>query len=232
MQSASTDPARALRTPRAAGIAGVLFALLLATAFVLVRISVPEDPASAAEWLADEDHRDALKTALGLVPFAGVFFLWFMGAVRDYIGHGGEDRFFDTLFLGSGLLCLAMLFALAVGIDGLTGGGGVSPPTGEQESWELGRHLSLSLLADYAMRMAAVFTVCTTVIGSRIGAFPRWLNWLGAGAGLVLMFLVSSIAWSELVFPAWVLAVSGYVLWSSVRRSRGRSRTDRTTAAT
>jgi hypothetical protein len=164
------------------------------------------------------------------VPFAGVFFLWFMGAVRDYVGHGGEDRFFDTLFLGSGLLFVAMLFALAVGVDGLTGGGGVSPPGAPpgdgQQPWELGRHLSLSLLGDYAMRMAAVFTVSTTVIGSRLGVFPRWLDWLGAAAGLVLMFLVSSLPWSELVFPAWVLAVSGYVLWSSLRR------TDRRTAAT
>ncbi|MGW1025467.1 hypothetical protein ACWD4J_17475 [Streptomyces sp. NPDC002577] len=230
MQSASTDPAKALRTPRAAGIAGVLFALMLAAALVLIRIAIPEDPDTAAAWLADSGHRDALKTALGLVPFAGVFFLWFMGAVRDYVAHGGEDRFFDTLFLGSGLLFAAMLFAFGVGVDGLTGGGGISPPADGQQSWELGRYLSLSLLADYAMRMAAVFTVCTTVIGSHLRAFPRWLNWLGAAAGLVMMFLVSNIPWSELVFPAWVLALSGYVLWSSTRRTPRR--TSRTATAT
>ncbi|MBA4861063.1 hypothetical protein H1V43_06635 [Streptomyces sp. PSKA54] len=226
MQSAKAEPARVLRTPRAAGVAGILFALLLGTALVLVRIAIPVDADSAAHWLADEDHRNALKTALGLVPFAGVFFLWFMGAVRDYVGHGGEDRFFDTLLVGSGLLFVAMLFGLAVGVDGLTGGGGASPPTGEQQSWELGRRLSLSLLGDYAMRMAAVFTVSTTVIGHHLGLFPRWLKWLGAVAALVLMFVISSVPWSELVFPVWVLALSGYVLWASFRRP------DRTTAAT
>ena len=47
--------------------------------------------------------------ALELVPFEGIAFLWFLGVVRDRIGQR-EDRFFATVFLGSGLLFVALLF--------------------------------------------------------------------------------------------------------------------------
>jgi hypothetical protein len=50
--------------------------------------------------------------ALYLVPFAGIAFLWFIGVLRDRLGEL-EDRFFATVFFGSGLLFLAMLFASA-----------------------------------------------------------------------------------------------------------------------
>ena len=48
-----------------------------------------------------------------LVPFAGIAFLWFIGVVREQLGNV-EDRLFSTVFLGSGLLFLAMLFIGAV----------------------------------------------------------------------------------------------------------------------
>ena len=44
-----------------------------------------------------------------LMPFAGIAFLWFIGVVRDGFGSF-EDKFFSTVFIGSGLLFLAMMF--------------------------------------------------------------------------------------------------------------------------
>ena len=49
---------------------------------------------------------------MNLIPFAGIAFLWFIGVLRDRIGER-EDRFFATVFLGSGLLFVAMLFVAA-----------------------------------------------------------------------------------------------------------------------
>lgn len=43
---------RSLRTPRAAAIAGVLFALLLAAALALIRLATPSDAGDAGAWLA------------------------------------------------------------------------------------------------------------------------------------------------------------------------------------
>ena len=50
--------------------------------------------------------------AIGLVPFAGIAFLWFMGVACDLLGHL-EDQFFSTVFTGSGLLFLGMVFIWA-----------------------------------------------------------------------------------------------------------------------
>ena len=52
------------------------------------------------------------------MPFAGIAFLWFIGVLRDRLGEL-EDRFFATVFFGSGLLFLAMLFASAAVAGGI-----------------------------------------------------------------------------------------------------------------
>src|SRR5690349_15745640 len=98
-----------LRTPRAAAVAGIIFAVLLITALTLLRVSAPPSPGIAGTWLTDSAHRAAVAIGLNLVPFAGIAFLWFMGVLRDRIGER-EDRFFGTVFLGSGLLFVGMLF--------------------------------------------------------------------------------------------------------------------------
>ena len=76
-----------LRTPRAAAVAGIIFSVLLITALVLLRISVPAHPAVAGAWLTDSRRRAAVVIALNLVPFAGIAFLWFVGVLRDRIGE-------------------------------------------------------------------------------------------------------------------------------------------------
>jgi hypothetical protein len=105
-----------LTTPRAAAIAGILFSLLLITSLVLIRLSVPQNPEDAGDWMAGGWR--SVTLALNLLPFAGIAFLWFIGVVRDRLGER-EDRFFATVFLGSGLLFLAMLFASAAVAGGI-----------------------------------------------------------------------------------------------------------------
>jgi hypothetical protein len=106
-----------LRTPRAAAIAGILFAVLQITAFILIQVSIPTDSFIQTDWLAEGSGEIGL--ALSLLPFAGIAFLWFMGVLRDRMGYL-EDQFFSTLFFGSGLLYLAMTFATAA----IAGAGG------------------------------------------------------------------------------------------------------------
>ena len=105
-----------LTTPRAAAVAGILFSVLLITSLVLIRLTVPANPHDAGEWLTRSSRTVSL--ALNLVPLAGIAFLWFIGVIRDRLG-AHEDRFFATVFLGSGLLFLAMLFASAAITGGL-----------------------------------------------------------------------------------------------------------------
>src|SRR5262245_1462316 len=99
-----------LKTPKAAAIAGIVFSILFLIVFWLFRTAVPGDPLEPGTWLANEVASAGL--ALNLVPFAGIAFLWFIAVLRDHLGPL-EDRFFATVFLGSGLLFLALFFAAA-----------------------------------------------------------------------------------------------------------------------
>ncbi|MFI9603413.1 hypothetical protein ACWEQ7_12545 [Streptomyces sp. NPDC004069] len=194
---------------------GIAFAVLLTAVIVLVRIVFPSLPPSAHEWHANSSGREALRWALALLPFAGIAFLWFMGALRAYVGEA-EDKLVATVFLGSGVLFVATLFALATSAGSLLevasargGASGSGLPL-----WQFGHHLTYTLLSSYCMRMAAVFTLSTTTIGRLLGLFPRWLVWLGYLVGLILLFVVVNVRWSELVFPLWVLLVSCHMLIS------------------
>lgn len=205
---------QAIRTPRAAAVAGIAFSVLLTSALVLIGLAVPHDPDDAGTWLSDGAKRDAVVLALNLLPFAGIAFLWFIGVVRDRIGEG-EDRFFATVFLGSGLLFIAMLFATGAVAGGLMLTGDDGPTT---DVWLFGRRVTNTLLTVYAMRMAAVFAISTTTIAARLGLAPRWLTLLGLGTGGVLLLSAGFIPWLELIFPAWVFVFSVNILVASFRR--------------
>src|SRR5512139_4137591 len=107
---------KSVKTPQAAAIAGILFALLYGISLLLVRSTFPSDQAVDAAWL--DTHSKPISLALNLVPYAGIAFLWFIGVIRDRLGDR-EDRFIATVFLGSGLLFLAMIFAGAALAGGL-----------------------------------------------------------------------------------------------------------------
>jgi hypothetical protein len=180
-----------------------VFALLMAAAIVLVRIAIPAG--NAADATVAPNERWAVRTALEILPFAGIFFLWFMGALRARVGDA-EDRFIATVFMGSGLVYVATMFAA-----GAAAGSVLSQPSG------FGRHFSYTLMTTYALRMAAVFVFTTSTISHRLGVLPRPLAVLGYLAGLVLLVAGSSLPWSELVFPAWALAVSLHLLRAGLR---------------
>jgi hypothetical protein len=215
-----------LRTPRAAAVAGIIFSVLLISAFVLLIVSVPADPAVPGSWLTDSRRRAAVAIALNLIPFAGIAFLWFIGVLRDRIGER-EDRFFATVFLGSGLLFVGMLFVAAAiggGIIVAASSSG-SPAAG---TLTLSRSVTTILVNIYAMRMAAVFTLTTVTIARRTEIVSRWLTVAGLVTALVLLVGVGISAWAELLFPLWILALSIDILLAS---SKAAARTAAEAAA-
>jgi hypothetical protein len=207
---------RKLQTPRAAAVAGIAFALLYGTALVLVRLSIPADPtADPVGWLTTRST--TIDLALNLVPFAGIAFLWFIGVIRDRLGDL-EDRFVATVFLGSGLLFLAMIFvgaALAGGL--LTGYAADSRALMAGGVYVYGRAVMYHLINVYALRMAGVFMISLGTIWLRTGLMHRGWALVTYGLALVLLVSVGYSLWVTLIFPAWVMAVSVYFLI----RSRG-----------
>jgi hypothetical protein len=202
------EAGRQLRAPWAASVAGILFSILFTAALVLVR-SQPDDTV----------HGTAIVIGgLYLAPFAGIMFLWFVAVIRDQIGER-EDRFFATVFFGSGLLFVGLLFTTAAVVSTPTtiveymGEAQLTP-----ESASLLRALAYTLLFAFATRGAAVFMLATATIGIRSGVFPRWFALVGYLLGFVLLVAVSFNDWFILVLPAWVAVVSLFIL----RRERSR----------
>jgi hypothetical protein len=209
-----------LRTPRAAALAGIVFAALLTAALTLITVSTPSGATrNIDEWLTDPQRRRAVAVALGMVPFAGIAFLWFMGVVRDRLGDR-EDKFFATVFLGSGLLFVAMLFvAAALGGGLLDLVNSSSPGSSLLSTLAAPRRITWILVHIYMMRMAAVFTMSTAVLALRIGFAPRWIARLGVATAVILLVSVGLSPWVELLFPAWILLLSIDILLRSLRAS-------------
>jgi len=214
---------RSLSTPRSAGVAGVLFAVLFATTVFLIHRVVPADPHDSGAWLTNPSSRREVQIALWIVPFTGIFFMWFMGAVRSRVGLA-EDRFFSTVFLGSGFLFIAMLFissALMGALISLASHNRGLPPL---SVWGLGRSATYSLTTTFALRMAAVFMIAASTIALRLAIHHKFIVWVGYASALVLLVAAPSLPYVELLFPLWVLLVSVSLLIQARRTDNGRLR--------
>jgi hypothetical protein len=207
-----------LRTPRAAAVAGILFSLLLITSLVLIRLTVPTSAEDAGAWL--EQGASTASFALHLLPFAGVAFLWFIGVLRDRLGDK-EDKFFATVFFGSGLLFLAMLFASAAVGGGLLRMHRANPGLLiDSGLYMYGRTVTEGLMNAYTMKMAGVFMVSTCTLSLRTRIFPRWMAYVGLVLALFLLLSLQMLSWSPLVFPLWVLLVSVHILVANLGRTQ------------
>ncbi|HYO00607.1 MAG TPA: hypothetical protein VET27_01400 [Mycobacterium sp.] len=201
---------RKLSTPRAAAVAGVLFAVLFAAALILIRTTLPEHPEVGAQWI--ESGRARIRVAAILMPFAGITFLWFIGVVRDGFGRY-EDKFFSSVFIGSGLLFLAITFvASAVGVALSSSHSFATDAAAHADIVAFGQVLMMTLTKTYALRMAAVFMVSLATIWLKTSLMPRWLVMTTYAVVVALLIAADVSMWITLAFPVWVLIVSLFVL--------------------
>ena len=205
-----------LTTPRAAAIAGILFSALLIGALTLLWISIPVDPLDPGAWLVTSLNR--VQFALSLMPFAGIAFLWFIGVLRDRLGES-EDRFFATVFLGSGLLFLAMLFvASAILAAIITAYEAMPSQLLNSGTFVFARAFAFNIMNIYAIKMAGVFMALTSTLALRTGFVARWIALLGYPLALLLLFGNFLFDLNLAIFPLWVLVISGYILIDNFRQ--------------
>ena len=206
-----------LKTPKSAAVAGIVFSLLMFTIFGLLRRSIPTDPLESGAWLAAD--RKTIALALNLIPFAGVAFLWFIGVLRDRLGQQ-EDRFFATVFFGSALLFLAMLFAAAAVIGAVMLLASTAEPDELMRSaiFHYARAAAYIVNNVYATKMAAVFMISTSTVVIYTGIAPRWIAFIGYLLALVLLIGSYYIGWSFAILPVWVFLISVYILMDNLRR--------------
>ena len=207
---------RKIETPRAAAIAGILFALLYGSSLVLIRLSIPTDlTVESSAWL--DANINTISLALNMIPYAGIAFLWFIGVIRDQLGDF-EDRLFATVFLGSGLLFLALTFTTAA----LAGGLLSSYATDKSNILMYGiytysRAVMFQILNIYTIRMEGVFMISLGTIWLRTGLMHRGWAFLSYALALILLLSISLSSWVTVIFPLWVLTISITILIKNLR---------------
>jgi hypothetical protein len=210
---------QALKTPRSAAIAGIIFAVLYGASMVLINVSLSPDTAAGLARTVTDPRTVTL--ALNLIPYAGIAFLWFIGVIRDLLSES-EDRLFATVFLGSGLLFLALTFigaALAAGL--LSASATESSVLVQSGVMIYGSTVVYNIFNIYAVRMAGVFMLSLATIWLRTGVMHRGWAFLTFVLALVLLVSIDYSFWVTLIFPGWVLVVSVYIL---VRNLHNRPR--------
>jgi hypothetical protein len=202
---------REVRSPRSAALAGILFSLLMATSMILLRTGAIIDPAQIGpQWV--EAGSAAASVVLVLVPFAGIAFLWFTGVMRDLLGDL-EDKFFATVFLGSGIILVVMMFVWAAAYGAIFGT--YQATVGVLTNFDIFVYATTftnQIMGNYLLRMAGVYMLSTGSLWTRTKAVPRWMSIITFIVALSFLLFAGVLRWARFIFPAWVLLVSVYIL--------------------
>lgn len=195
------------RSLRAAGVAGIVFAVLFTASLLLLLGRPPSNAtvAALAAWATENETR--WFVGLQMIPFAGIAFLWFLATIRNRIGRR-EDQFLATVFMGSGLLFVAMMFVGGAAAAAPVTLSSLSGTAVDADAATIGRGIAYSLYFVYGIKMAAVFILVSSTIGLRSGTLPRWFCLLGYVTALVLLVVVFVSEVIVLVFPIWVTVAS------------------------
>ena len=207
-----------IRSPRSAALAGIIFSVLMVASMLLLSNTTTQSPADISrEWLGA--RANAVSLALGLVPFAGIAFFWFTGVIRDHIGER-EDRF-ATVFLGSGISYVVLMFIFAATIGAIFGTYTLADDLlVDGDIYIFGFMFMNEILGNYVLRIAGVYMFSIGTIWTRAAVMPRWLTIITYLLALVFLFFASSIREARYVFPAWVFLTSVYILITNRRLER------------
>jgi hypothetical protein len=198
------------RSIESAAVAGLVFAVLSSISRLLLT-SPPELTAPDAEitaWYSDAGNRTSQTLGLSLAVFAAISFLWFVAVIRRRIGDR-EDKFFATVFLGSGILFTAVMLvgAAAIASAAVT----VDLADGRVPDVDVLRALTglgKTLLILEMVRVQAVFIVSASTLALRTSAFSRWLSYFGYAIALWMFFVPFLFEPLRLGFPIWVAILS------------------------
>ncbi len=210
------------RSPRSAAVAGIVFSLLITVSRFLLS-SVADATLRDINGDLLDANAEAVGWAIRLIPFAGIAFLWFTGVIRDRLGEK-EDRFFSTIFLGSGILFVAMLFVETAVIGALFASNALAADQlVDNDIFIFGAALTTQVFGNFTIRMAGVYMLSIASLWTRGRVMPRWANLLTFILAIGFLFFASSIRGARFLFPTWVFVVSVYILVTNRRLGPGKA---------
>ena len=203
-------------------LTGLAFSLLFLIAWLLLRAS-PSFTATDAELATyygdDGNRRTAELVGLYVIPLAGIFFIWFMAALRDRYQRSArrENTVLSSAHVVAGALVVTSLFAVAaveLAVAWLADGPGAFDTAGARAILAVGAATSEIM----ALRSAAVFIFVSTARARRSGFFPRPFAAASVIIAVALLVVHQEVPAVTLLFPAWVAGVSLLIL---LRRGAG-----------
>ncbi len=203
-------------------LTGLAFCALFLVAWVLVQ-DAPGFEASDGELAAfygdAGNRRNAELVGLYVIPLAGIFFIWFMAALRDRYQRIArrENTMLSSVHVVAGALVVTSLFTVAaveLAVAWLAGGSGAFDVDGARALLAVGKATSEIM----ALRSAAVFIFVSTARARRAGFFPRPFAAGSVVVALALLLVHEAVPAVTLLFPAWVAGVSLLIL---LRRDAG-----------
>jgi len=195
---------------------GGIHALLFLLSYWLVS-GVPGANASDAEiteFYESEERWRIVLAGLYVGPFAGMAFIWFLVSLRMWVDSSARrvNVLLSNIQLVAGIVYVALLFAglaaSSVVAASVEFADGEIDPVAARHFPQYGD----TLLFVFSFRMAAMFVFTTSAIGRKAGILPRPFVWSGYGVGLFLLLSAGFEAWFALVFPLWLLALTGILL--------------------
>jgi hypothetical protein len=214
-----------IRSPRSAAIAGIIYSILMIIGMALTRNIFSSVPAVIdRRWLLERS--DAAHLVVTIVPFAGLAFLWFTGVIRDRLG-ASEDRFFSTIFLGSGIISVMLLFVWGGTAGALFGTLLVnSEQVVDNDIYIFGFALMNEIIGNYALRMGGAYMLSIGTIWTRTGRMPRWMSIVTFILAMGFLLFANRVREARFLFPGWVLVVSVYILILNYRRTHDEAEDD------
>jgi hypothetical protein len=213
--SAPNDDLARHHAARLTSLLGIAFALLFLTALALLNRtpSIRSTDQELIAFYASGEQRWILLSGLYVLPVAAVAFLWFIASLRQWVELSSRtiDRLQGTVQMLSGVGFITLAFAAAgaatiaassVDLANLP----VDPTVARQFPL-----YSRTLLIIFGMRMAAIFVTTTAKLGHEARLLPRWFAFGSYGVAAALFLVATLSVWLVVVFPLWVLALSGIV---------------------
>jgi len=202
---------RNIRSPRSAAFAGIGYAILMITGMLLLTSIVRVRLEDITPVLLESWSKKASLIIL-LVPFAGIAFLWFTGVIRDQLGES-EDRFFATLFYGSGIIQVVLLFIWGAIFGAIMATKKMMAAESiDARVYRVGLALMNEILGNYALRMAGIYMTAINSLWSKTGLVPRWLTIITYILAFGFLIAAERFREARFIFPVWVFVVSIYIL--------------------
>jgi hypothetical protein len=193
---------------RFGALGGVVFVVLVVASIVVTNGNVSPSDSASKILKYFSDHQDGIKVSAFLSVLASIPIIWWAGSLWARLHRVGDRH--------NRLALIAVLGLLIAGVGNLT-------QTAVNAGVALERHSVTAVSAKFFYVLSTTFgagglvgitvlVVAVSVASFRLGAFPRWVGWLGAVDGLVFVVAAFAIASTNDAINA--LGLVGFVLWA------------------